>query len=87
MKHLVRFTVIFLMLIVISAASADTINFFKTFGGTDYDYGHSVQQTSDGGYALTGSTTSFGAEGLDSFIIKTDSYVVSICHKVLFIWH
>ncbi|MFZ8835176.1 MAG: T9SS type A sorting domain-containing protein [Candidatus Caldipriscus sp.] len=43
----------------------------KTYGGTNWDFAYSVQQTSDGGYIVAGKTNSFSGGGV--FLMKTDA--------------
>ncbi len=51
----------------------DSLSWTRTLGGTDYDYGYALVQTTDGGYALTGYTWSFGQGARDVYIAKLDS--------------
>jgi hypothetical protein len=53
-------------------SSGDTL-WTRTFGGSGSDMAMGVQQTTDGGYAIMGFTSSFGAGDFDVYIVKTDA--------------
>lgn len=46
--------------------------FAKTYGGSNYDRSAFVIQTSDGGYAVAGEVSSYGAALLDLMLLKID---------------
>jgi uncharacterized delta-60 repeat protein/prepilin-type N-terminal cleavage/methylation domain-containing protein len=58
---------------IVKLDSSGNLSWAKTIGGNGTDYAYSIQQTSDGGYIIAGSTNSFGAGGYDFFIVKLDS--------------
>jgi hypothetical protein len=45
----------------------------KTYGGPQNEYAFAVTPTIDGGYIIGGETSSFGVEGSDILIFKTDA--------------
>ncbi len=59
-----------LYLIKINASGTELWS--KTYGGSEDDFGSSVRMTSDSGFIICGTTSSFGS-GTDIYFIKTDS--------------
>ena len=53
--------------------NAQSINFFKTYGGNGYDYGQGIVQLPDSGYAVTGASSSFDNAPSQAFILRLDS--------------
>jgi hypothetical protein len=58
---------------VVKLDSKGNLQWTKTIGGPKGDYGNSLIQTSDGGYAIAGATKSFGAEWSDVYVVKLDA--------------
>ena len=69
MKKIILTTIIFISVSITSFAQTLDTLWTKTIGGSKSDAGHSIRQTTDGGYIITGYTHSLG-EGV--LLIKTD---------------
>jgi len=57
---------------VVKLDATGNLQWTKTIGGPEHDRGISLIQTSDGGYAIAGSTQSFGAGEWDIYVVKLD---------------
>jgi hypothetical protein len=65
----------FVFSVVVCPCASAAEGWDKTYGGTGNDTGTGdTVQTSDGGYAISGDTSSFGAGGSDFWLIKTDAF-------------
>jgi hypothetical protein len=58
---------------VVKLDANGNLQWTKTIGGKKEDIGASLIQTSDGGYAITGVTQSFGAGKWDVYVVKLDA--------------
>lgn len=61
------------VLFATNSSEAQIIQFKKVYGSTGYEFGNSVCQTFDKGYAVAGSTSSSGNGSSDAYLLKTDS--------------
>jgi hypothetical protein len=58
---------------VLKLDASGNVTWQKTYGSNDRDRAYSIQQTADGGFVVAGRTTSFGAGGEDSWVLKLDA--------------
>jgi hypothetical protein len=58
---------------LVKTDASGTMQWNKTYGGTNHDYAYALVQTTDDGYALAGTTSSFGAGSSDFWLVKTDA--------------
>jgi uncharacterized delta-60 repeat protein len=56
---------------ILKLDASGNVSWQKTYGGADYDYAYSIQQTADGGFVVAGATNSFGAGG--AWVLKLDA--------------
>src|SRR5688572_9584796 len=60
--------------LVFSSVAADAqYGFMKTYGGTGTDSGRHLEFTSDGGYIITGHTTTNSTGFADLFVVRTNA--------------
>lgn len=67
---------------LVKTDSLGALKWSKAYGGAAYDKGSMAREASDGGYALSIVTASFGADYYDPMFMKTDSLGNSGCNDV-----
>lgn len=70
---------------VVKTNNQGDVSWSKTYGSSgsavNNDFGYSIQQTSDGGYIMTGESFGFGAGIKNMYLIKTDVSGNSGCNQ------
>lgn len=57
---------------LVKTDSVGDIEWQKTYGGSDWDFGYSIRQTADSGFVICGQTYSYGAGNGDVYVVRTD---------------
>ncbi len=68
-----KFLLFFALVAFINTSNAQLIKFIKSYGNTGYDFGRDIMEDNDSGYVATGSSSSFGSDNADAFLLKVDS--------------
>jgi len=58
---------------LVKTDSLGTQQWEKTYGGSDYDWGNSIEVTEENGFMILGQTYSYGPGLYNMYLIKTDS--------------
>jgi hypothetical protein len=64
--------VVVVFLCAISCGETTSVEWERTYGGSNTDWAWAVEQTRDGGYIIAGSTESYGSGESDAWLVKTD---------------
>ncbi|GEM_PF-4824263 len=60
-------------MLILKLDAVGSIQWSRTVGGANLDIGNSIIQTTDGGYAIAGSTTSFGLNAYNAYVVKLNA--------------
>jgi len=60
-------------MLVYKLSASGTKEWRKTYGGSYFDIGRCIRQTSDGGYIISGETNTYTSGGFDALVYKLDA--------------
>jgi len=71
----ISYNTLFVVLVTLASDTAIAqVTFENTYGTTGYDYANAVQQTSDNGYIMVGTTMGYDSTTFeDIYLVRTDS--------------
>ena len=82
-KIILLMVMIFTTILLSANQTPPEIEWDKTFGGSGEDRAHSIIQTTDGGFAVTGFTELQGARDYDFWVVRLDKNGKKIWDKTI----
>jgi len=62
------------MVLLLKTDSSGQMQWKKTYGGSNWNFGYDLLVSKDSGYVIAGKTYSYGKGNADAYVIKTNSY-------------
>lgn len=70
MKRFIHYSISIAFILFVGQSYGQSTRWYKCYGNSGYDYARDVKEDNDTGYVVTGSSTSFGVDNSEAYLLK-----------------